>query len=461
MTDEQHVVPNVQRAVDFFAQADLLHLLALMRDKYIEVGQIGGQVVLTKAMPQQRRELASFLGKPSYTGETLKVRLRDVDSALQKSGFACTLLDVLQALAPQQQLVTRKEQRAAHAVQQTAFHDALQALLRQVAPDLRAYQWLAQGQHGIEWLYTRAKNASEQEQEQQLQLVRFVAQALSQLPDGDAPERLALFAQRVCGNPHALDTGTAAGRLFLLALQDLASDATQSVNSGEEHELLSAQASQSRIQEVHLYARFGLLVDTISSSVAAFNIRSATYHSGESDSFVGVAGKRVLLLPLRQLREWRAVVPAQKILYVFENPQVFEEVIEQLPREEKTPTLICTSGWPSVAALRLLDLLLAQSPDNTLYYSGDFDLKGLQIAAYLLARYVGRCRLWHIDHNAYETALYNGGIAARPNDLALLNTLPDAFTELVKAIQGRGMWAYQEGIARLLIADVQDRKSDL
>lgn len=455
MTNGQHVAPNVRRAVDFFAQAGLSYLLELMREKYIEVGQVGGQVVIAKSTPQQRRELASFLGKPSYTGETLKVRLRDVDSALQKSGFACTLFDVLQAIAPQEQLVTRKERRVAHNTHQSAFHEALQALLTQVTPDSRAYQWLVHGQHGIEWLYTRYKNLPRQEQEQQLQLVQFVLHALSQLPDAHSPERLALLAQRVSGNPHALDTGTATGRLFLLALQDLATTTTQSMSAEEDedkHELPSM--SQSRIQEVLLYASFGLLVDTISSNVAAFNIRGATFRNGDTDQLVEVAGQRILLLPLRQIREWQSVTPTQQRIYVFENPQVFEEVVEQLPRQREMPSLICTSGWPSVAALLLLDLLLAQSPDNTLYYSGDFDLKGLQIAAYLLFHYPRRCTMWHIDPDAYEIASQNGGIVAKTNELDLLDTLPDVFATLIERIRERGMWAYQEGVTRVLIEDV-------
>ena len=455
MTDGQRIAPEVQKAMHFFAQANLLHLLELMREKYIEVGQVGGQVVLSESTPQQRRELASFLGKSPYTGETLKIRLRDMDSALQHSGFACTLIEVLQALTPDQLLETRKERRATQAVQQNAFHEALQALLTQVTSDTYAHQWLSQGQHGLEWLYTRSKNASTQEQAQQLQLVHFVMQALSQLPGENKPERLALFAQRISGNPHALDITTQAGRLFLLALQDLASITTQPVNS--EEELSVAQTAPSRIQDMRLYARFGLLVDTISSNVAVYNVYKAVGYDNKSDALIEAARKRVLLLPLRQVQEWQQVTPTQRIIYIFENPQVFEEVVEQLshhPHQSETPSLVCTSGWPSVAALMLLDLLLAQSPDNTLYYSGDFDLKGLQIAAYLLARYPGRCKLWQMDANAYEMALQNGGISAKVNELSLLDTLPDAFTALVKRMQEREMWAYQEGIVQILCDDV-------
>lgn len=113
---------------------------------------------------------------------------------------------------------------------------------------------------------------------------------------------------------------------------------------------------------------------------------------------------------LRQVLEWRSAVPTQAHMYVFENPQVFEEVSalvscqsDSVPGRSR-PSLVCTSGWPSVAALKLLQMFVDQSPDNRLYYSSDFDLKGLQIAASLMARYVGRGLPWRFDVASYLVA---------------------------------------------------------
>jgi len=108
----------------------------------------------------------------------------------------------------------------------------------------------------------------------------------------------------------------------------------------------------------------------------------------------------------------------------------------------------------------LLDKLVAASPDNALYYSGDFDLKGLQIAAYLMARYQGRCHPWRFDPDSYTLALRSEpeieAVAAHPqqSELDLLGTLPESFAPLIKKMQERKAWAYQEGIARLLAGDI-------
>ncbi len=413
-----------------------------MHEKYIEQGQASGQVVLAESTPEERRNLSSFLGKPPYRNDPIKVKLVEVDHALQQSGFACTLAELLDAFFPDTPLVTRQEKRAARAAHQLHFREQLQALSASLPTSSRGRTWLEQGQHGQEWLYSRYKNATVMEQEQQLATIRYVAEALGRLPDAATPQRLALFAQQTSGNPHMLDAQQPAGRLFLLALHDLFNPPT-------------SLPPQDRAQELRLYHEANLLVDTISSSVAVFNLVGASYQDGSPDPLPSVARARVLLLPLRQLMEWSSVQPARTDIYAIENPQVFEEVIMGLSdwrsSEQAPPTLVCTAGWPSMAALMLLDLLLNAAHTHHLYYSGDFDLKGLQIASHLLARYEGRCTLWHLDPASYALALQTEGVPAQESELAQLNALPPIFAPLVTALQAQKKWAYQEGIAHSLI----------
>jgi len=434
---------RVGKAVAFFNQAGLSRLLNLLREKYLQMGYVGGQVILEASTPGERRNIASFLGKLPYPEALVKIKLTDVEKALKYS-FNCTLPDVLTAFFPGQPLVTRSERRLAHSQHQAHYRAALASIVAELPEGSRGCSWLMHGPHGLEWLFSRYKNAPSEEQEQQLTLVRHIVQVLDRLPSPGQPERLALFAQRTSGDPHALDPDRATGRLFLLALSDL--------KSGSEHTVLPLQ---NRTQTLSLYNDMGLLVDTISSNVAVFNLADAIHADGSPDALLQVAGKRVLLLPLRQVLEWQRVIPAGKDIYVFENPQVFEEVIAALDRDTRLPTLICTSGWPSVAALTLLDRVLAHSPDNRIFYSGDFDLKGLQIAAFLLARYPRHCLPWRFDADTYLFALQPDGVLARANELEILSTLPDVFAPLVTAMQEKKMWVYQESIAHLLVRDIK------
>lgn len=443
-----HTTPNVQKAVVFFTQAGLSRLLAKVREKYIEVGQVGGQIILQESTPGERREIASFLGKPPYAHSSLKVKLVDLEKTLKHS-FDCTLPELLSAFFPDQPLVTRQAKRSAHALHQADFRAMVLSIATTLPEGSRGRYWLEHGLHGQEWLFARYKNAPLEEQERQLEVVRYVASALDQLPKAGAPERLALFAQRTSGDPHALDAARAAGRLFLLALNDLENG--RQVDSSP-----SSTPVQDRAQELRLYSGAGLLVDMISSNVAICNLAAAIYPDGTPDPLLQAAGQRVLLVPLRQLIEWKRLVPASEDVYVFENPQVFEEVAASAGVGQALSTLVCTSGWPSAAALMLLDKLLEDSPGNHLHYSGDFDLKGLQIATYLMARYPGRCQPWRFDPGSYEIAMQSGGVQASTSELEMLNALPDVFGPLVRMMQEKRKSAYQEGIVGLLLGDVND-----
>ncbi len=440
--DDSRNVPHIQQAVEFFKQAELTRLLELIYEKYIELGRVGGQVSLPSSTSTERRNIASFLGRPTYLEIDIKVSLSSMDIALKQSRFACELADLLNAFFPDRPMITRPQQHAAHKARRADFHSALKSIAHELPAHSQGRHWLLQGQHGLEWLYKRYKNELLSIQEQHLILIRTLALTLNQLPPTSSPERLAVFAQKMSGDPHFFDSDRTAGRLLRYAMADLA----------------SASATLEIKDSVALYTSFGLLIDTISSSVAVYNLAHALCAGDVTDPLIQAAGPRVLLLPLRQVLEWQSIVPAARDIFVFENPQVFEEVIAGLTRphpvQATPPTLICTSGWPSSAALRLLDLLVAQSPDNRLHYSGDFDLVGLKIAAFMLERYAGQCLLWHMDSETYQFALQHGGLQANRQDAKALIMLPNDFKPLVLEMQKQGQWAYQEGIVPILLEDL-------
>jgi uncharacterized protein (TIGR02679 family) len=274
--------------------------------------------------------------------------------------------------------------------------------------------------------------------------VNNVASAINQLPPPGMYERLALFAQRTSGDPHTLDHNRESGRLFLYALTDLAR-----LRFGEQ------QVPQDRTAEIQLYRDAGLLVDTVSSSVLAFHLARASYIDGTLDPMIEAAAGRVLVLPLRQVQEWQSCAPTREDVYIVENPQVFEELVAALIKKEQAPTLLCTSGWPSAAAYALLKQLIYLHPGIRLHYSGDFDLKGLQIASALLELCPQHCQLWRFEPSAYRQALHLEGVEASTQELAGLTKLLEVFAPLTETILEEGRWAYQEGMVHLLIEDIK------
>ncbi len=462
---------NVQRAVAFFKQAVWARLLDAVYSTYMANGSARGQARLYEYSPEEKQALVRFLNKRvpdrSNKRDILTVNLADFQKALSASGFACELADLLKAMYPGRSHITRQMQRQRRVQAQQTFYDALTALADDLPDDARGRHWLFTGQHGREALFLRYKNGSPEIQSQVLQSARLVIDALQQLPEPPHFERLALFAQRVSGDPHCFDTNTLAGRLFLQALTDLGKLNLVESTMGDPIEPGAAPQAplpEQEQQRLLLYTEAGLLLDTISSTVAVFHLASAQDSTGLLDPMVECAGERILILPLRQILDWHDIHPATDHVYLFENPQVFEVVVDALTSARKResakprgtpPTLVCTSGWPSVAAIQLLNKLINSSPNATLHYSGDFDLQGVRIAAHLLARYPHRCRLWRFDPTSYFAALHTSATNLDASDISGLRLLPDLFSPLRSAMQEKGKKAYQEGIASLLIEDIQ------
>lgn len=449
-------ITHLQKTLAYFNEASLSRLLKELRQKYIRQGSVSGTITLNDATWAERSFIAELLGKPLPRSSSCRISLRDFDAALQRSGFHCTLVELLSAFFSEQPLQTQKEQRIEQAERQAAFYQCLQNLAQSLPENSTAQRWLLEGNHGIDWLFTHQKRLVSQKritQELFFQNVCMVASGLNQLPSPGQYERLAIFAQRISGDPHFLDADHETGKLFLYALTDL----TMLGEGRDENLHLGESVFQGRAAVLHLYRAVGLLYDGISSFVTIARLLHAQQQNGTSDPLIEAAAGRILQLPLRQLAEWVYCSASSKDIYLIENPPVFEEVEAYLVSYSQIPTLVCTSGWPGVAVYTLLEQLLRSDPDLRLHYSGDFDKNGLQIAAAILKRYPQHCHLWRFDPQAYLTALQFGGLSAPPADLASLEKLPSIFYPLVKVMQQEKKWAYQEGIAKLLVADIIEK----
>jgi uncharacterized protein (TIGR02679 family) len=142
------------------------------------------------------------------------------------------------------------------------------------------------------------------------------------------------------------------------------------------------------------------------------------------------------------------------IVFAIENRSVLSSLHRELGDvlPQRWPTLVCTGGHLSLAALRLLDHL---ADDGAIVrYSGDFDARGLMIAGALATRLGGSFEPWRMDAEAFQHAL--GGRATSrtvdPGPLALSATR--RFPELTRMLEMHGA-AFQEGLSDLLLADLR------
>ncbi|WP_280234517.1 TIGR02679 family protein [Nocardia cyriacigeorgica] len=178
---------------------------------------------------------------------------------------------------------------------------------------------------------------------------------------------LPVFAQRVLDNPHALDEGS---RLHGMVIRALA--AIYDVDPPADALGLRA-----------IWTLAGISDDELSSTVlvAGLPVTGTDSTVGRVVTACREAGVAAVL-SLQQLRAVDRPLTVAERIWVVENPSVLATAVARFG--DRCPPMVCVSGWPSSAAVVLLDLL---SGDGArLYYSGDFDGEGLRIAANLAAR---------------------------------------------------------------------------
>ncbi len=245
------------------------------------------------------------------------------------------------------------------------------------------------------------------------------------------------LAERVFGDAHGLDSDRAAGRLLERMLVHRHARAGFALP-------LSAEDRET------LFALSGLAIDEISSTVHVAGL-------GGTDPLLVAAraGRHVLALPLRTVYAVRDDAHAHGgVVFAVENRSVFaalHRAVDDLTGD-RYPTLVCTGGHLSLAALRLLDALAAAGA--MVRYSGDFDGKGLMIADALAGRLGSAFVPWRMDPDTYLRTIEARPAARRIDPGLFAPDVERRFGELVDLVRDRGA-AFQEGWIDGLVEDVR------
>ena len=221
-----------------------------------------------------------------------------------------------------------------------------------------------------------------------------------------------------------------------------------------------------------LWEAVGVVPDDLASQVLVLNlpVRGSTGPGPGSAGGIGSAGGvgsaggrnrltgwladaaltgEPLRITLHQLARWRPDVAAGRTVFVCENPAVLRSAAAQLG--PGAAPLVCTEGRPSVAAQRLLDVVVEAG--SHLRVQADFDWPGIRIAGALLRR--GEAAPWRLTAPDYEAAVrtrsgdgrggarLRGTAAATPWD-----------PRLATAMAGTGEVVYEEELIDLLVADL-------
>jgi len=197
-----------------------------------------------------------------------------------------------------------------------------------------------------------------------------------------------------------------------------------------------------------LYRRFGILDDDLSSIV---------------HWYVPVPYEPAMprVWTLRQV-EAAERVPRCSAIYVVENPAVFSTIVDAAGPGEaggEAPALVCTSGPASAAAIRWMQRTLESSGEGCkLFYSGDFDVKGLSMARTLAGLFPTRFVPWRFDSKTYLEATGSlPGPAFDDSELARLENMEAEWDpSLCAVMRETGRKLHQEAFVEVLVRDFRN-----
>lgn len=362
----------------------------------------GTPLVLRGLSQQQADAVAGLLGvaRPGH-GQPFRISLGRLDGSLRTSAAQLGLLEVLEHLGGQ--LRDLRVERS----------DAL---------ELREQRWSALIEHPlaladksiVSWLeeVRRSGFARRLAGAEETKAVRVAMDAL-RLARTEVSLRLGVLAARVTGDSHALDRGRPAGSLAVHAV----------CWTGSKTYPEDAAAWRG------IWAEAGVACDDLSCDVLVLRV------PGWPDE--------PLRLTLRQIMKWDPP-PANGSVFVCENPTVVSAAAD-LPTSS---AVICVEGIPSTAAVIALDKLARQG--RTIHYHGDFDWRGLAIAAVVFRKIEGS-RPWRFGEKDYRLCVEAGlGTAALSGRAQTANWDPT----LSQTMAASGVAIYEEQVLDQLLADI-------
>lgn len=464
---------RTERARRYFSQPGFEQMLQAVWNRYAGLEKPGGHAVVRKASADECERLNEFFGWYKKPGEDIRVPLALFERELLHSAFPFTIAELHEVLNGKP-LMTKSDLKLLAQQDWQALFQAVEDDLTDKGTSLQPQvsAWLAGLKEGRALGYRTLRDLWHDSGEAAKRELAHAVRAWNLLLSGEtgvfsegdgaagtflSSIRLPVLAALTTGNPHALDRNNPAGRLFFQALRSANRyEVLFDIESGDATDLIDPEESEAQpalsfvgdtLEARRVYRLSGILDDDISSLVHVYR------------PYSGLKGPYVLTL--RQVESTKAFISVTDI-YVVENPAVFSTLADWTESIEacyaSSPLLLCTSGPASAASLRLIDRYMEDGLfSGDLYYSGDYDVKGIEIGNVLAARYKERFVPWCFSGDSYlegQAQFLGKGVAFTQEDRLRLERMQAVWDEtLCKAMAEAGCKLFQEQLVLRLLED--------
>lgn len=400
-----------------------------MREKWISYGKISGNIILNNPTSEEREAIKKFLGIVSEN-KKIKFKMLDFEKALKESKFnSIKLIDLLEEYF-QEKIIYQKEEKKLIEEEKAKFFENIREKLKiESIYNKEIEKLLNRTILEKSYLFKYEEDNSEIER-----MIFLSLKAINYLRNLDERVKIAILGAEIAKSPHYFDRGSVAGN-FLIYLLCL---------------LFNIEEVKGAESILEIYYKANIEVDSISNYVAAFGVRLYT-KLGEHKAYREfIESSEEYLITLSNLSKIIKANSDNKIVFVVENQMVFSYLCEYF--KDRNISILCTSGQLKTAALILIDMLCEAG--CKIYYSGDFDPEGIEIAEKLIQRSKNIVS-WRFSKEDYKTSISENTISdERLKKLDKIENI--CFKELIDEIRKKKKAGYQELLLDKLKKDIEE-----
>ena len=400
-----------------------------MREKWISYGKISGNIIVNNPTSEEREAVKKFLGIVSDT-KKIKFKMADFEKALKESKFnSIELINLLEEYF-QEKIIYQKEEKKFIEEERIRFFENIRAKLKVESLYNKEIEKLLDTIIlEKSYLFKYGEDNFETER-----MIFLSLKAVNYLSNLDERIKIAILGAEIAKSPHYFDRGSIAGN-FLIYLLCLLFDIEET--KGAENIL-------------EVYYKANIEVDSVSNYVACFGIRLYTKLEEHGAYREFIKNSEEYLVTLSNLSKIVKADSDNKKVFIVENQMVFSYLCEYF--KNKNISILCTSGQLKTAALILIDMLCEAG--CKIYYSGDFDPEGIEIAEKLIQRDKNIVP-WCFSKENYKMSISENIIS--DERLKKLDKIENAyFKELIEEIKIEKKAGYQELLLDKMIKEIKE-----
>lgn len=401
-----------------------------MKEKWRSYGKTAGYIIIDNPSFIEREAAKNLFGK-SFDEKKIKFKMSDFEKALEESRYkGVTLLELLEEYF-NEKIISKKEKNIFKEKSREDFFENIERKLKETKNYTEEAKFLLKKikeEKSVLYKFDSDNSLSEN-------MIYFGIKAVNFLKNRQKRIKIAMLGAEITSDPHYFDRGTPAGNLLIYMLS-----VVNNIQYAKESEKI-----------LEIYYKSGIEVDSISSFTVCFNIRLFTKNGEHSAYNEFIKNSEDYVVTMSNLKNIVRAEGVSKKIFIIENQMVFSYLCEYF--KNSNISLVCTGGQLKTASLILIDMLC--NSECEIYYSGDIDPEGIEIADKLLKRGNGRITPWCFSLEDYKNSISNK-IISEQSLKKLEKVESDFFKELILKVKEEKKAGYQELILNKMIEDIKN-----